>query len=463
MRTRLLNLVIPASGDERRAAELLLEDGRIDAVLDPGAEVHADEVGDLGGALVLPGAIDCHVHFDDPGFTQREDFASGSRAAAAGGVTCIADMPCTSIPPVTEVDALDAKLAVIRPKALVDFMLWGGVSANVMERPGWARRLEELVEAGVAAVKIYLLSGMETFRDLDAGQARRVLEVTARLGVPVGVHAEQRSLVRELTASARVRGGDAPLDYAASRPAEAEVRAVETVIGLCRATRARIHLVHLASGRALDLVTAARQEGLPLTAETCPHFLAHTVDDLERLGSLLKTAPVVKSAADRDRLWRGLAGGELQLVASDHAAGVWPEEKHTGSIWSDYGGVPGVELMLPYLYSEGVRRGRLTLERLVEVASAAPAALLGVGHKKGRLEAGFDADLAVIDENAEWTVHAEELHSKNRYTPLDGWAFTGRVRETWVRGRRVFCRDENGDEWFAVPPTGCWIRRGGEA
>lgn len=463
MRTRLLNLVIPAGGDERRAAELVLEDGRIAAVLDPGGEARADEAVDLGGALVLPGAIDCHVHFDDPGFTEREDFAFGTRAAAAGGVTCIADMPCTSLPPVTDVEALETKLAVVRPKALVDFMLWGGVSANVIDTPGWTDRLVELVGAGVAAVKVYLLSGMQTFRDLDAEQMRRVLEVTAGLGVPVGVHAEDRELVTKLTATARARGADGPLDYAASRPAEAEVRAVATVVELCRATGARLHIVHLGTGEALDLVAGAREEGLPLSAETCPHFLAHTVSDLERLGSLLKTAPVVKSAGDRDRLWRGLAGGELQLVASDHAAGVWPEEKSTGSAWSDYGGVPGVELMLPYLYSEGVRRGRLTLERLVEVVSAGPAALLGIGRRKGGMKVGLDADLAVLDERAEWTVQAAGLHNKNRYTPLEGRALTGRVRETWVRGRRVFYRGADGGEWFAVPPAGCWIRRGGEA
>jgi allantoinase len=463
VRTRLLNLRVPAGGNERRAAELLLEEGRIAAVLDPGAEAGAEEVVDLGGALVLPGAIDCHVHFDDPGFTEREDFATGTRAAAAGGVTCVCDMPCTSLPPVTDVETLEAKLAVIRPKALVDYMLWGGVSANLLDSRGWACRLEELVAAGVAAIKVYLLSGMETFRDLDADEMRRVLEATGRLGVPVGVHAEDRALVAELTAAARARGGDGPRDYAASRPAEAEVRAVETVIGLCRATGARAHIVHLASGRALDLVTAAREERLLLSAETCPHFLAHTAADFERLGSQLKTAPVVKSAEDRDRLWRGLADGELQLVASDHAAGVWPEEKSTGSIWTDYGGVPGVELMLPYLFSEGVQRGRLTLERLVEVVSTAPAELLGVGHRKGRLQAGLDADLAVLDEQAEWTVRAAGLHNKNRYTPLEGWAFTGRVRETWVRGRRVFAGDMNGGEWFAVPPAGRWIRRGVEA
>ncbi len=457
-RTLLENLVIPGCGDERRPARLLLEGERIAAVVGPEEEVAADHRVDLGGALVLPAAIDVHVHFDDPGFTHRENFAAGTRAAAAGGVGCVADMPCTSIPPVTTVEHLRVKLAAIAPKARVDFMLWGGVCAQAMEEPGWEERLGELVEEGIGAVKVYLLSGMDSFGDLTPGQLREVLTVAGRLGVPVGVHAEDRELVLGLTREIRKAGGDGPLDYAASRPAEAEIRAARTVVEAVRASGARAHVVHVASAGAVEVISRAREEGLPVSAETCPHFLAHTVEDLERLGSLLKTAPVVKTAADREGLWRGLAAGEIALVASDHAAGVWPEEKTTGSIWTDYGGVPGVELLLPFLYSQGFRRGRLSLERLVEVTATVPAELLGVGAFKGRIAPGFHADLAVIDEEARWTVRAADLHNTNRYTPLEGWELTGRIRETWVRGRRVFWRE--GEHGRFAEPHGRWIRRG---
>jgi len=463
MRKLFHNLVISGHGNERRPAQVLVEGERIGAVLDPGEGVAADRSIDLGGALLLPGAIDGHVHFDDPGFTQREDFASGTRAAAAGGVTMVVDMPCTSLPPVTSASNLKTKLGIIRPKAHVDFMLWGGVSGNVLENPEWGLQLEHLIDSGVAAVKVYLLSGMETFRDLTPDRVREVLKITARRGIPVGVHAEDRSVVEQAKGVVRARGGDSPLDYAASRPAEGEIAAARTLRDLCRQTGARIHIVHIGSREALDVVTDARSEGLPVSAETCPHYLLFTDADLESLGALLKTAPVVKSERDREGLWKGLEGGELLFVASDHAAGVWPEEKNTGSIWTDYGGIPGVELLLPTLYSEGFSTGRITLERLVEITSRAPAEFFGVGRRKGRIDRGYDADFSVIDEGSTWTVHPSDLHNKNRYTPLKGMTLQGRVQETWVRGRRVFFRDADGGETFSDEPSGRFIKRGGDS
>jgi allantoinase len=466
MRKRLINLRIPADGPVTSGADtverdLLIRDGRIAEIVPPaGRPAEADEERvDLENALVLPGAIDGHVHFDDPGFTHRENFETGTRAAAAGGVTCIVDMPCTSLPPVTTRANLEAKLSVIAPRAHVDFMLWGGASANSLADPDWARHLEELVEDGVAAIKVYMLSGMDTFRDLTVSQIESVLRETHRLGIPAGVHAEDRAQVIELTERLRAEGANGPLDYAASRPAAAEVCAVTALRDLCRRTGARVHVVHLASGEALDVVTAARAEGLLLSAETCPHFLAFTEADLEAQGALLKTAPVVKSEADRARLWEGVAGGQLQYVATDHAAGQWPEEKHTGSIWTDYGGVPGVEILLPYMYSDGYRAGRLSLARLVEVTASEPARFFGIESRKGRMAEGLDADLAVIDEEDDWTVRASDLHSLNRYTPHEGQRLAGRVRATLVRGEEVFRRHPGGAETFGSPGHGHRVRR----
>jgi allantoinase len=399
------------------------------------------------------------VHFDDPGFTHRENFGTGTRSAAAGGVTCVVDMPCTSLPPVTSRANLANKLAEIDPQAHVDYMLWGGVSANAMEEPGWIANLEDLVSEGVAAIKVYMLSGMDTFRDLDEANLEAVLRETRRLGVPVGVHAEDRRMVLAITDRLIDEGRDGPLDYAVSRPAEAEATAVSALRDLCRRTGARIHVVHVGSGAALNVIRAAREEGLPLSGETCPHFLAFTKDDLVAQGSLLKTAPVVKTAEDRDRLWAGLASGDVQHVATDHAAGEWPAEKHTGSIWTDYGGVPGVELLLPYLYSEGYRQGRITLDRLVELVSTAPATFFGIGARKGRIAAGFDADLAVIDEGEERTVHADELHNLNRYTPFEGRTMAGRVTDTFVRGTLVYTRYAPGAESFGPAGFGRWVKR----
>ncbi len=455
MRVRFVNLRIPET------AEIVVEDGRFAAIEPAGATTGSPNEAriDLRGALVLPGVIDGHVHFDDPGFTHRENFSTGTRAAAAGGVSCVVDMPCTSLPPVTSGASLENKLAIISPKAHVDFMLWGGVSGNSIAEPGWREHLAELAQEGVGSIKVYTLSGMDTFRDLGEDQIRRVLRETERLGVPVGVHAEDRELVHELTDWLQAQGLREPLDYAASRPAEAELRAVSTMRDLCRETGGRVHVVHVGSGRAVDVIAQARSDGLPMSGETCPHFLAFTSEDLADQGAVLKTAPVVKSGHDRERLWQGLAAGELDYVATDHAAGQWPQEKHTGNIWTDYGGVPGVELMLPYLYTAGVKMGRITLERLVEITSTAPAHFFGIEHRKGRLATGFDADFVVFDEDETWTVRAERLHNMNRYTPHEGQTYSGRVRSLYVRGQRAYHRARDGAESFSTPGSGEWVRR----
>ncbi len=461
MRQRFVNLKIPHRGDEIRAAEILVEDGRIVAVDEPETKPGLDEKRtNLQDALVLPGVIDGHVHFDEPGFTHRETFETGTRAAAAGGVACVVDMPCTSLPPVTSAANLHNKLEIISPKAHVDFMLWGGVCDNSMAEPTWKEDLAELAQEGVGSVKVYMLSGMETFRDLGRDQLHQVLTETERLGVPVGVHAEDRELVHELTDWLRENGLNTPLDYAASRPAEAELRAVTTMRDLCRETGAQVHIVHVGTAGAVDVIQEAKSDGLRMSGETCPHFLEFTAEDLGDKGAVLKTAPVVKGATDRERLWEGVASGDLDYVATDHAAGQWPEEKHTGDIWTDYGGVPGVELMLPYLYSEGVRQQRITLERLVEITATAPARFFGIDDRKGRIAPGFDADLVVFAPGESWTVRAAELHNLNRYTPHEGQTLTGRVRSLYVRGQRAYHRRKDGGERFAPAGTGRWIQRG---
>jgi len=462
MRTRFVNLRIPAGGNEVQDVEIVVDDGRFEEILPAGTETAAggEQWVNLRGALALPGVIDGHVHFDDPGFTHREDFASGTAAAAAGGVTCVVDMPCTSLPPITDTEALPTKVRAIQTRAHVDFMLWGGVSGNSMAHEDWRENLADLVEAGVGAIKVYCLSGMESFNGLDYGQIREVLEAAEELGIPVGVHAEDSTIVRELTAGVRNQNGNSPADYAASRPTLAEVAAVRELIEASRSTGGRVHIVHLSSGAALDLITEARRDGVAITAETCPHFLQFTMDDLISQGSLLKTAPVVKSMADRERLWQGLADREISFVATDHAPGQWPEEKNTGSIWTDYGGVPGVETLLPYLYSEGVSAGRINLEQLVKLTASHPARFFGVENRKGAFREGHDADFVVFDESVRWEVIGSELHNLNRYTPFEGHELTGRVRATYVRGQAVFERKPDGRELFAPAGCGRWIQRG---
>lgn len=457
MRTLLRNLRIVEGRNETRRASILIEGGKIVDVLSPSEEVGAECSEDLGDCLLLPAAIDGHVHFDDPGYTHREDFFSGTRAAAAGGVGLVVDMPCTSIPEVTTRAGLEEKLSVIETKAVIDYMLWGGISGQCLEKSNWREEAAALVEAGVAAFKFYLISGMESFKALEYSQLNELFQWARSAGIPIGVHAEDPDVIAK--ACRELGESDSPQAYADSRPAACEVEAVRRLIDHCRSFMTRLHVVHLASGEALGLLARARVEGVPISAETCPHYLLLNVDDLRERGSLLKTAPVVKAAEDSRRLWEGLASGEILYVASDHAAAQYPEEKQTSSIWSDYGGVPGVELLLPTLYSEGYRRGRLSLARLVEITSTAAASFFGVSGRKGKIASGFDADFAVIDEEAHWIVSAADLHNKNRYTPLEGRRLEGRIVQTWLRGRCVYRRLPDGREEFGAPGGGEWIRR----
>jgi allantoinase len=397
---------------------------------------------DVEGRWLLPGAVDGHVHFDDPGFTHRENFATGTSAAAAGGVTTVLDMPCTSIPPVTDVASMDRKLRVIAPKACVDFALWGGVRGNGYCAEAMKRSLQSLYSCGVRSIKTYLVSGMPTFEALAPEQLREVMLAAADIGLTVGVHAEDARLVQEGTEREQAApDGDAPAAYARARSAEAEAKGIAACIALAEATRARVHVVHVACGEGVKLLREAKARGVTITAETCPQYLAFTVDDLGRMGSVLKTAPVVKSAADREALWEGLVDGTLDMVATDHAPGQWPVEKQSGSIWTDYGGVPGVELLLPYVLSEGVAKGRITLARALELLSSEPARIHGLGSRKGALQPGMDADFVAVDPTAKWTVHAEQLITRQKYTPFEGHELCGRVMRTFVRGREVFAQE----------------------
>jgi allantoinase len=445
-------------GNETRRAHLYVRAGRIAEVADGDVRLRSGfEALDAGGLLALPGAIDPHVHFDTPGFTHREDFAHGTAAAAAGGVTTVIDMPCTSLPPVTDRRALQHKQAAVRDLAHVDYALWGGASGNLLLDARWPEHLADLARDGVVGFKTYLLSGMETFTALAPEQLREVLARAAALGLPVALHAEDPALVGERAAAAQAAGRN---DWDAVADVRADpVEELGVATGLDVAARAgcALHVVHVGSAGAAARIAAARAAGQDVTAETCPHFLAFTRDDFATLGPLLKTAPVVKGAADRDALWRALADGTLDFVATDHAPCPLAE-KQVPDVWAAYGGVPGVETMLPFLLGAGLHRGRIDLARLVELTSAAAARRYGLAGRKGALEAGKDADIALVDPAAEWTVRGAELQSKAGWTPFEGAVFRGRVLRTFVRGRLVY---DAAAGVLGEPGWGTFVARGG--
>ena len=444
--------------NETRRAHMYVRDGRFCEIADGAAAVRAGfEAIDAGGLLALPGAIDPHVHFDTPGFTEREDFAHGSAAAAAGGVTTVIDMPCTSLPPVTSRRALENKLAALRDQSHIDYALWGGASGNLAANPRWPELLTGLAQAGVVGFKTYLLSGMETFTELDPTQLAAVMAHAAALGLPVALHAEDPFLVRDRAQQAWQAGRNDWDAVADVRADPVEEQGVVTGLDLAARAACALHVVHVGSAAAAARIADARKRGQDVTAETCPHFLAFTRDDFATHGPFLKTAPVVKTAADRDGLWRALADGTLDFVATDHAPCL-VEEKLVPDVWQAYGGVTGVETMLAFLVSEGWNKSRLTLARLVEISSAAAARRYGLDSRKGALAVGKDADVALVDPEASWTVHGEDLHSKATWTPFQDATFRGRVQRTFVRGRLVY---DAGADVLGEPGWGTFVRRGG--
>jgi len=441
-------LVALPGADELQPADIAIRDGIIVAVgHDLERSNHASTICDASGLWILPGAIDAHVHFDDPGYTERENFIAGSSAAASGGVTTVIDMPCTSVPPVTSLENLRRKLEVIGHRSVVDFGLYGGVCAQSFE-VDWLKDMHELSRY-VLGFKAYLTSGMQTFQRLDHYRLRLVLEAARDVGLPVLLHAEDHDYIQAATHVARQKG-HSPREYYESRPEIAEILAVNSALELAAYVGGDLHIVHLATARA-----AALLRGTTATGETAPHYLQFSLEDFERIGSALKVAPSVKRSENREGLWELLAAGVIDFVASDHAPSP-AHEKNTGSIWTDYGGVPGVGTILPYIISEGYMSGRLSLSRVTEVLAAAPARRYGLSHRKGSITIGREADLVWLDPNAEWLVEGQKFLSQGKITPFEGMRFKGRVVKTFVRGREVY----NCESGICVEPGyGQWLKR----
>ena len=412
---------------------------------------------ETGGLLLMPGAIDPHVHFNTPGFEYRDDFEHGSTAAAAGGVTTIIDMPCTSVPPVTTRQNLESKRAELKNRSCIDYAFWGGVAGNAFKDSD--RNIRELAEAGVVGFKAYFVSGMPEFTALSLGQMLSTSEVVKKTGLPLAVHAENGDLVLTRQKDLIDQQKNDWQAYCQSRDVLAEAVAVAQLRELCRRTGCRIHIVHLSSGRGLNLIREACSEHLPLSAETCPHYLTFTQIDFENpdIAAFLKTAPPVKTAADRQALWEGLADESLLFVATDHAGCDPADEKTSTDFWQVYGGIPGVEHRVPFLFSEGFKQGRLTLEQTIALLSGNAARYFGLTAKKGSLNPGKDADFALIDLWTDQVVRAADMHSKGKYTPLEGRRLGAVVQGTWLRGRELMDNGRPVDLDFSY---GRWIRPG---
>lgn len=391
-----------------------------------------DEIIEAGGMMILPGGIDPHVHFDDPGFTEREDFAHGTAAAASGGITTVIDMPCTSIPPVTNIANLEEKLAAVEKKAVIDFGFHGGIAPQSMgvDYPKNFRELSKIV----FGFKTYFISIMELFGGLDHFQFRNVLKQANKFGATILLHAEDLSYVTAAT-EVLMRAGKSPIDYYRSRPEAAEILAVLNAVEMAKETGADLHIVHVSTARSVEIIADSS-----VTCETGPHYLNFDLDDFIRVGAALKTTPPVKPPGNSERLWKFLSEGLIDFAASDHAPSP-ASGKETGSIWTDYAGIPGTVTLLPYLFSEGYARGRLSLRRLVEVTSEGAARRYNLYPQKGAIEIGTDADLVLIDPDMTWTVEGEKFLSKGHITPFEGMVLRGKVVRTILRGMTVYEAD----------------------
>ncbi len=397
--------------------------------------------------LLMPGAIDSHVHFSTPGFEDREDFEHGSLAAACGGVTTVIDMPCTSLPPVTSLENLKMKMKAIEGRSWVDYAFWGGVSGNDFQmRNRIDQNIQDLVEMGVIGFKCYFLSGMYTFTDLAFEQILKVAEMVDFSGSILAVHAEDKTLVLERQYEFQQKGFANWQAYCQSRDDVAEAKAVAQAIEIARRTDAQIHIVHLSSKLALEQIAKAQNEELSITAETCPHYLYFTENDFqnETIANFLKTAPPVKKAADREALWQGLKDGTISFVTTDHAGCNPMKEKSSWDFWKVYGGIPGVEHRVPFLFSEGFKKNRLTLSETIELLSTNAADFFSLD-SKGSLTIGNDADLALINLWEEQIVKSENMHSKGKYTPFEGVTLEAVVDSTFLRGKMIVDRNGNSE------------------
>ncbi len=416
------------NADGQLQADIAISGTRIEAVAPdlPGA---ASEI-DARGLFIFPGLIDVHVHFNEPGRADWEGAASGSRALAAGGGTLFFDMPLNSTPCTINAREFDRKCAALKAASITDFALWGGLV------PGNLGEMQELAERGVVGFKAFLCdSGLPEFLRADDLTFFEGLREAARLGLPVAVHAESQELTSGLARRALEQGRSGVRDFLASRPVAAELEAIQRATFLAGEARAPLHIVHVSSGRGVALAAEARARGVDVSIETCPHYLSFTEEDLERLGTLAKCAPPVRSRDDQAALWDAVLRGTVDIVASDHSPS--PPEMKSGDFFRAWGGIAGVQSSLAVLLEQGHRQRGLPLERIAALFAATPAQRFRVANK-GSIAPGKDADLAILDLSRSFTLAPEHLLQRHRLSPYVGSEFRGALIRTMRRGETIF-------------------------
>lgn len=437
--------------DGVRPASVLFQAGRIVAI-EPRA-LPLPQLEDLGDLVIAPGLVDCHVHINEPGRAEWEGFETATRAAAAGGVTTLIDMPLNSSPVTTSAPALAHKLAASKGKRFVDVGFWGGVV------PDNVGELEGLARAGVLGCKTFLVhSGIDAFPHTEERDLRRALPVLRDLGLPLLAHAE-------LDLGALPPHGDDPRAYStylASRPNVWEDEAIKLLVRLCRETRCPVHIVHLSSASSIETLRRAKDEGLPISAETCPHYLCFAAEAIPDGATEFKCAPPIREEDNRERLWQALFEGVIDFVITDHSPCA-PALKlaERGDFMAAWGGIASLQLGLSAIWTEAERRGG-TLAQLAQWMSAAPARFAGLSARKGRIAVGCDADLLVWDPERSFEVTPERLFFRHKVSPYLGARLRGLPTKTILRGQLVYDGAEPKNGHPAGPVGETLLHRSGD-
>jgi allantoinase len=412
--------------DKTAHADVLIEDGKVTKIA-KNVTTTVDEVIDAQERFVLPGLVDAHTHVGDPNFTQREDFTTGTQAAAAGGVTTIVDMVLKT--PVDNPQAVKEKIDRGSRQGVVDFSLHAGMmnSSNIAN-------VEALTQLGICSFKAFMCAPYLVDKDTLVA----LMKQTAQFHAITNVHAEDEELSQQLTAELKRANRVDPIAHNESRPNAVEEKAIKDAVDIARSTRSKLHISHMSTLEGVHLISSAKRGKVNVTAETCPHYLSLTRADVLKLGPYLKMNPPLKTEADVLALWRGLANTTVDMITSEHAPGQ-ADEKEVGweNIWDAWSGIPSIETMLPIVLSEGVNKDRITVGKAAKVLSENPARRFGLYPKKGHIALGADGDLVIVDLSLQKKVKASDLHYKVGWTPYEGWSLKGWPTVTIVRGQVV--------------------------
>lgn len=421
--------VVTPEGESR--ADLAVADGRIVAIAPDLTGTSTEEI-NAEGLHVFPGVVDAHVHFNEPGRTHWEGFATGTAALAAGGTTSYIEMPLNASPPTIDAESFDVKLKAAQASSLVDFALWGGLV------PGNLEHLEELAERGVVGYKAFMSnSGIADFPLVDDLTLYEGMVRIAQLGGILIVHAENDYITSELARRAIAEGRTGIRDYLTSRPVIAELEAIERAILFASETGCPLHIVHVSSGRGVSLVVEAQARGVNVSCETCTHYLVLAEEDVERLGGVAKCSPPIRSQEEQDALWQHIFAGNLPMVVSDHSPAP-ADMKTDANFFKVWGGISGCQSLLQLLLTEGYDKRQLPLPMIASLTAENMARRFGLLLSKGRLAPGADADMALVDLQSSGVLQADDLFYRHKHSPYIGRMLRGRIVRTLVRGNTIF-------------------------